>query len=70
EVTVIGEVEDPTSHLYQPGLSRSAYIRMSGGFTSEAAPDKVYVVQASGSVVTHTGGNWWFSHSGTNIKPG
>ncbi len=70
EVTVIGEVEDPTSHLYQPGLSRSAYIRMSGGFTSEAAPDKVYVVQANGSVVTHTGGNWWFSHSGTSIKPG
>jgi len=70
EVTVIGEVEDPTSHLYQPGLSRSAYIRMSGGFTSEAAPDKVYVVQANGSVVTHTGGNWWFSHSGTTIKPG
>jgi len=70
EVTVIGEVEDPTSHLYQPGLSRSAYIRMSGGFTSEAAPDKVYVVQANGSVVPHTGGNWWFSHSGTNIKPG
>ncbi len=70
EVTVIGEVEDPTSHLYQPGVSRSAYIRMSGGFTSEAAPDKVYVVQANGSVVTHTGGNWWFSHSGTGIKPG
>lgn len=70
EVTVIGEVEDPTSHLYEPGLSRSAYIRMSGGFTSEAAPDKVYVVQANGSVVAHTGGNWWFSHSGTGIKPG
>ena len=70
EVTVIGEVEDPTSHLYQPGLSRSAYIRMSGGFTSQAAPDKVYVVEANGSVVRRTGGRWWFSQSGTSIKPG
>ena len=70
EVTVIGEVEDPTSHLYQPGLSRSAYIRMSGGFTSQAAPDKVYVVEANGSVVRRTGGSWWFSQSGTSIKPG
>ena len=70
EVTVIGEVEDPTSHLYQPGQSRSAYIRMSGGFTSEAAPDKVYVVEANGSVVRRTGGGWWFSRSGTSIQPG
>src|SRR6185437_5919226 len=36
EVTIIGEVQDPTSHLYNPNLSRDDYIRLSGGFTAQA----------------------------------
>ena len=36
EVTVIGEVQTTTSHLYRPGLSRSDYIAMSGGETRRA----------------------------------
>ncbi|HWJ06048.1 MAG TPA: SLBB domain-containing protein, partial [Steroidobacteraceae bacterium] len=35
EVTVIGEVQNSTSHLYTPGLSRDDYIRMSGGATKK-----------------------------------
>ncbi len=69
-VTVIGEVEDPTSHLYEPGLSRSAYIRMSGGYTSEANPAKVYVVRPNGSVATTHAGDFWFSRSSVQIQPG
>ena len=69
EVTVIGEVQDPTSHLYNPNLSRNAYIQLSGGLTSEADNSRIYVVRADGSVVTgHS--SFWFSHSGTSIKPG
>ena len=70
EVTVIGEVQDPTSHLYNPSLSRSAYIRLSGGLTSEADRNHIYVVRADGSVVTGGHSSFWFSHSGTQIKPG
>jgi protein involved in polysaccharide export with SLBB domain len=70
EVTVIGEVQDPTSHLYNPNLSRSAYIRLSGGLTSEADHKHIYVVRADGSVVTGEHSSFWFSHSGTQIKPG
>ena len=70
EVTVIGEVQDPTSHLYNPNLSRSAYVRLSGGLTSEADRKHIYVVRADGSVVTGGHSSFWFSHSGTQIKPG
>ena len=70
EVTVIGEVQDPTSHLYNPDLSRSKYIQLSGGFTSEADRQHVYVVRADGSVVSGSHGSFWFSHSGTQIRPG
>src|SRR5438552_2272958 len=33
EVTVIGEVQTVTSHLYRPGLSRDDYVALSGGAT-------------------------------------
>ena len=70
EVTVIGEVQDPTSHLYNPNLSRSDYIKLSGGLTSEADANHIYVVRADGSVVTGGHSSFWFSHSGTEIRPG
>ena len=50
EVSVVGEVQNPTSHLYQSGLRRDDYIEMSGGYTGRADRKHVYVVQADGSV--------------------
>jgi polysaccharide export outer membrane protein len=69
EVTVIGEVQTVTSHLYRPGLSRGDYIAMSGGETRRADNGRVYVVQADGSVVAN-GGARWFSTSSGEIQPG
>jgi hypothetical protein len=69
EVTVIGEVQDPTSHHYIPDLSRSDYIRQSGGYTAKAHERRIYVVRADGSVFAG-GGTHWFSRSNTQIKPG
>jgi protein involved in polysaccharide export with SLBB domain len=69
EVTVIGEVQTTTSHLYRPELSRDDYISLSGGFTRRADHDKIYVVRANGSVVANEGGRW-FSRGATDIKPG
>ena len=70
EVTVIGEVQDPTSHLFNPDLSRDDYIRESGGFTAQADEKRIYVVRADGSVVADNGGMHWFSPSNAQIKPG
>lgn len=69
EVTVIGEVQSTTSHLYREALSRDDYIAMSGGLTPRADEDHIYVVRADGSVVARSG-NSWFSGGGVDIKTG
>ncbi len=70
EITVIGEVQNATSHIYDPELSRDDYISMSGGTTRQADMKHVYVVHADGSVdATHT--RWWLPHVGaTPIRAG
>jgi polysaccharide biosynthesis/export protein len=70
QVTVIGEVQSATSHLYSPGLSRDDYISMSGGMTRRADGHKIYVVRANGSVVAKKGNRWFQTGSGDAIKPG
>jgi polysaccharide biosynthesis/export protein len=67
EVTVIGEVQSPTSHLYTAGLGRQDYIELSGGVTQRADKSRIYVVRADGSVVN--AGRAWFS-AGGDIQPG
>jgi polysaccharide biosynthesis/export protein len=69
EVTVIGEVQSTTSHLYNADLSRDDYVAMSGGLTPRADEDRIYVVRADGSVVTRSG-NAWFNGGGVDIKTG
>ncbi|MDB4498146.1 SLBB domain-containing protein [Gammaproteobacteria bacterium] len=50
-VTVIGEVQFPTSHLYSKALSRNDYINQSGGETQNAEKKRIYVVRANGAVL-------------------
>lgn len=69
EVTVIGEVQSATSHLYNPNLSRDDYIAMSGGLTPRADDDRIYVVRANGSVEAKASSTW-FGRGGVNIQPG
>lgn len=52
EVTVIGEIQNATSHLYQRGLRRGEYVAKSGGTTRRADRGRIYVVRADGSVAT------------------
>ncbi|TMJ00619.1 MAG: hypothetical protein E6G97_18805 [Alphaproteobacteria bacterium] len=69
EVTVIGEVQTATSHLYRPGLSRDDYIALSGGETVRADKSRIYVVHADGSVAANEGARWFHS-SNVQIAPG
>jgi protein involved in polysaccharide export with SLBB domain len=69
EVTVLGEVQSSTSHLYQPELSRADYVNLSGGTTQKADNGRIYVVKANGQVVASSN-NRWFGDSGDGIKPG
>ncbi len=69
-VTVIGEVQNSTAHIWKPGLSRDDYIQLSGGLTQRADRSRIYVVRADGSVVATQNGSRWFSRTNVDIHPG
>lgn len=69
EVTVIGEVQNATTHLYRSNIDRDQYIAMSGGTSRKADKRRIYVVRADGSVAT--GGSSRLSRSyDVAIRPG
>jgi protein involved in polysaccharide export with SLBB domain len=70
EVTVIGEVQSPTSHLFTDGSSASDYIGLSGGMTQRADKSRIYVVRADGSVVGGNGSRWFSSEGNIDVRPG
>jgi polysaccharide biosynthesis/export protein len=67
QVTVIGEVQSTTSHLYSADLGRDDYISLSGGLTTRADKGRIYVVHANGSVVSGSG-HRWFQPTGASLK--
>jgi polysaccharide biosynthesis/export protein len=69
EVTVIGEVQTNTSHLYSATLSAGDYISLSGGTTQKADRGRTYVVRADGSVVQKNS-SWFSRGQGATINPG
>ena len=69
-VTVLGEVQFPTSHLYEAAFSRNDYLDRSGGLTSRADKRRIYIVRANGEVIA-SGRSSWFSRSGEgDVQPG
>jgi protein involved in polysaccharide export with SLBB domain len=58
EVTVMGEVFFPTSHIFQHKRSAIEYIRSSGGLTANADGKRAYIVRANGSVSPVKPGFW------------
>lgn len=68
EVSVIGQVQQATSHLYNPAFDIDDYIERSGGETQGADMSRIYVIKSSGEVVAQ-GGNRWFSN-GKDIEAG
>lgn len=70
EVTVIGEVQNVTSHLYRPELARDDYVGLSGGATRKADRKNIYVVHADGSVIANSGSRWFRSGGTVKMKPG
>ncbi|MDY0164744.1 SLBB domain-containing protein [Desulfobotulus sp.] len=68
EVTVMGEVQYPTSHLYADRSTIFDYIGRSGGLTAKAAEKYIYVVKADGSVIPYRPSR--FGPRNTDISPG
>lgn len=60
EVSVVGEVNRSTSHLWTPGATVADYIDRSGGYTRLSDEKNVYIIKASGEVVSFNGARWFF----------
>ncbi len=69
-VTVIGEVQQATSHLYSSGLVRDDYLELSGGLTRRADRKLIYVVRANGAVVPGARSRWFGRRDNSVIRPG
>ena len=61
EVGVIGEVQLPTSHLYNSEDTVSDYINRSGGFTRNADDDNIFVIKSNGAVIPYSQNQSLFS---------
>ena len=70
EVTILGEVQSPTSHVLWTGLTRDDYINRSGGTTQKADRKRIYVVRANGDVVSGDRTGWFRRSQSAEIRPG
>lgn len=58
-VTVVGEVQFPTSHIFEANLDAKQYIERSGGTTQKADDNRIYVVKANGRVFLPEPSGWF-----------
>lgn len=70
EVTVIGEVQNRTSHFYRETFTRDDYVGLSGGPTRKADRDRIYIVRANGSVVSSESSGWFRRSGQAAMRPG
>ena len=69
EVSVIGEVQHSTSHIYNDDWTLDDYLEKSGGLTNRADDDRIYVVKADGSVFLPNQSGW-LTHQNDMLSPG
>lgn len=70
EITILGEVQSPTSHVFVPGLTRDDYIAKSGGATQKADRRRIYIVRANGDVFGGSRSGWFRRTQSYEIRPG
>ena len=62
-VSVLGEVQNPGSHSFDPNLSVKDYLALSGNGRKRSDQDRIYVLRADGSVFVPS--QTWFGSSET-----
>tara|TARA_B100001059_G_scaffold57050_1_gene52254 strand:- start:133606 stop:136263 length:2658 start_codon:yes stop_codon:yes gene_type:complete len=67
-VAILGEVQHPSSHRFNPAMSLNDYLKLAGGLRKRADEERVYVIRADGSVVIPQSN--WFAVSSTRLQPG
>lgn len=69
-ISVVGEVNFSTSHIYKAGLSLDDYINRSGGFKQRADEERIYIIKASGLVTIPDQGSWFAANKAEELSPG
>ncbi|MEQ9008603.1 MAG: SLBB domain-containing protein, partial [Ekhidna sp.] len=69
EVSILGEVNFPTSHVYDPELGVQEYINLSGGLSQRADSGRTFIIKANGRVISYNNSRWFFERS-KSLEPG
>ncbi|RUO27865.1 SLBB domain-containing protein [Aliidiomarina sanyensis] len=70
-ISIIGEVQMPSTYRYDGSLSVRDYLERSGGLKRRAENRGIFVVRADGSVVPYSQRRGWFSStSRVDLQPG
>jgi polysaccharide export outer membrane protein len=69
-VNVIGQVQVPTSHIYDQRLTADDYLMKSGGSKKRADESRIYIISANGSIKMIANNNWFSTDASSNMKPG
>jgi len=69
-ISVIGEVNYATSHLFKQGITVDDYIDLSGGLKERAADERIYIIKANGSVKIPSTGSWFAVNDASTLEAG
>jgi protein involved in polysaccharide export with SLBB domain len=69
-ITVMGEINFSSSHLYDSTLTVDDYIARSGGLKQRADDERIYIVKASGLVKVPDGRSWFGTSKDEMLEPG
>jgi protein involved in polysaccharide export with SLBB domain len=69
EISVVGEIQHSSAHLFNRKLNVEDYIDLSGGVNNRADRKRIYIVKADGSVAL-PGRSGWFKRRHMRIEPG
>ncbi|MBQ4876815.1 SLBB domain-containing protein [Pseudoalteromonas luteoviolacea] len=69
-ISIIGEVNYSSSHLFREGTSIEDYINLSGGMRDRADEEKVYVIKANGAVFIPNRSSWFAVNNTIQLEAG
>ncbi|AOT09726.1 SLBB domain-containing protein [Pseudoalteromonas luteoviolacea] len=69
-ISIIGEVNYSSSHLFKKGTSIDDYINLSGGMRDRADEEKVYVIKANGAVLIPNRSSWFAVNNTVQLEAG
>ncbi len=69
-ISIIGEVNYSSSHLYKPDVSIEQYLELSGGIKDRANEEQIYVIKANGAVFIPRTSGWFSVNYQSQLEPG